>query len=219
MFTPSCFVCVSACVCVCVCLRVCVRVCVAEQMFWEVMQLRREMSFAKLGYYKDQLWLTDRRALQSPQTLAWSSAPSSPHPPGSGFSSPLLLPPLCVSVFLCVIVFSHRKRSLEAVGGLLSLLSWTFCWFSVQSLNLKYENFFFFETRNTPISGDKRHKKRLYKLWHVGIEPVWGALTFCFLFLPVFTKKESRGWNKSFSFLTHHFLEGRSHSDKNKSEV
>ncbi|XP_071391122.1 rab-3A-interacting protein isoform X3 [Centroberyx affinis] len=26
----------------------------AEQMFWEVMQLRREMSFAKLGYYKDQ---------------------------------------------------------------------------------------------------------------------------------------------------------------------
>lgn len=28
----------------------------AEQMFWEVMQLRREMSFAKLGYYKDQLW-------------------------------------------------------------------------------------------------------------------------------------------------------------------
>ncbi|KAM4523791.1 rab-3A-interacting protein isoform 3-T3 [Fundulus diaphanus] len=27
----------------------------AEQMFWEVMQLRREMSFAKLGYYKDQL--------------------------------------------------------------------------------------------------------------------------------------------------------------------
>ncbi|XP_034720003.1 rab-3A-interacting protein [Etheostoma cragini] len=29
--------------------------CVAEQIFWEVMQLRREMSFAKLGYYKDQL--------------------------------------------------------------------------------------------------------------------------------------------------------------------
>lgn len=27
----------------------------AEQMFWEVMQLRREMSFAKLGYYKDEL--------------------------------------------------------------------------------------------------------------------------------------------------------------------
>ncbi|XP_041636901.1 rab-3A-interacting protein isoform X2 [Cheilinus undulatus] len=27
----------------------------AEQMFWEVMQLRREMSVAKLGYYKDQL--------------------------------------------------------------------------------------------------------------------------------------------------------------------
>ncbi|XP_017294648.1 rab-3A-interacting protein isoform X2 [Kryptolebias marmoratus] len=27
----------------------------AEQMFWEVMQLRREMSFAKLGYFKDQL--------------------------------------------------------------------------------------------------------------------------------------------------------------------
>ncbi|XP_040030548.2 rab-3A-interacting protein isoform X3 [Gasterosteus aculeatus] len=27
----------------------------AEQMFWEVMQLRREMSCAKLGYYKDQL--------------------------------------------------------------------------------------------------------------------------------------------------------------------
>ncbi|XP_054876680.1 rab-3A-interacting protein isoform X5 [Poeciliopsis prolifica] len=27
----------------------------AEQMFWEVMQLRREMSYAKLGYYKDQL--------------------------------------------------------------------------------------------------------------------------------------------------------------------
>ncbi|XP_019119093.1 rab-3A-interacting protein isoform X3 [Larimichthys crocea] len=27
----------------------------AEQIFWEVMQLRREMSFAKLGYYKDQL--------------------------------------------------------------------------------------------------------------------------------------------------------------------
>uniref|UniRef100_UPI0037E755DC rab-3A-interacting protein isoform X2 n=1 Tax=Semicossyphus pulcher TaxID=241346 RepID=UPI0037E755DC len=26
-----------------------------EQMFWEVMQLRREMSVAKLGYYKDQL--------------------------------------------------------------------------------------------------------------------------------------------------------------------
>ncbi|XP_043964209.1 rab-3A-interacting protein isoform X7 [Gambusia affinis] len=26
-----------------------------EQMFWEVMQLRREMSYAKLGYYKDQL--------------------------------------------------------------------------------------------------------------------------------------------------------------------
>ncbi|XP_044042050.1 rab-3A-interacting protein isoform X4 [Siniperca chuatsi] len=26
-----------------------------EQMFWEVMQLRREMSLAKLGYYKDQL--------------------------------------------------------------------------------------------------------------------------------------------------------------------
>lgn len=27
----------------------------AEQMFWEVMQLRKEMSFAKLGYYKDEL--------------------------------------------------------------------------------------------------------------------------------------------------------------------
>ncbi|KAL0967230.1 hypothetical protein UPYG_G00249470 [Umbra pygmaea] len=27
----------------------------AEQMFWEVMQLRREMSFAKLGYYKEEL--------------------------------------------------------------------------------------------------------------------------------------------------------------------
>ncbi|XP_068163188.1 rab-3A-interacting protein isoform X4 [Antennarius striatus] len=27
----------------------------AEQMFWEVMQLRREMSLAKLGYFKDQL--------------------------------------------------------------------------------------------------------------------------------------------------------------------
>ncbi|XP_061922610.1 rab-3A-interacting protein isoform X4 [Entelurus aequoreus] len=27
----------------------------AEQMFWEVMQLRREMSLAKLGFYKDQL--------------------------------------------------------------------------------------------------------------------------------------------------------------------
>ncbi|XP_029131118.2 rab-3A-interacting protein isoform X3 [Labrus bergylta] len=27
----------------------------AEQMFWEVMQLRREMSVAKLGYFKDQL--------------------------------------------------------------------------------------------------------------------------------------------------------------------
>ncbi|XP_032360989.1 rab-3A-interacting protein isoform X5 [Etheostoma spectabile] len=27
----------------------------AEQIFWEVRQLRREMSFAKLGYYKDQL--------------------------------------------------------------------------------------------------------------------------------------------------------------------
>ena len=35
--------------CVCMC------VCVAEQMFWEVMQLRREMSLAKLGYFKDQL--------------------------------------------------------------------------------------------------------------------------------------------------------------------
>lgn len=28
----------------------------AEQMFWEVMQLRKEMSNAKLGYYKDELW-------------------------------------------------------------------------------------------------------------------------------------------------------------------
>lgn len=27
----------------------------AEQMFWEVMQLRKEMSNAKLGYYKDEL--------------------------------------------------------------------------------------------------------------------------------------------------------------------
>ncbi|XP_015208376.2 rab-3A-interacting protein isoform X1 [Lepisosteus oculatus] len=27
----------------------------AEQMFWEVMQLRKEMSFAKLGYYRDEL--------------------------------------------------------------------------------------------------------------------------------------------------------------------
>ncbi|KAJ8269302.1 hypothetical protein COCON_G00119090 [Conger conger] len=27
----------------------------AEQMFWEVMQLRKEMSFAKLGYYKEEL--------------------------------------------------------------------------------------------------------------------------------------------------------------------
>lgn len=27
----------------------------AEQMFWEVMQLRREMSLAKLGYFKDEL--------------------------------------------------------------------------------------------------------------------------------------------------------------------
>ncbi|XP_041934811.1 rab-3A-interacting protein isoform X3 [Alosa sapidissima] len=27
----------------------------AEQMFWEVMQLRKEMSYAKLGYYKDDL--------------------------------------------------------------------------------------------------------------------------------------------------------------------
>lgn len=33
----------------------CPHVSPAEQMFWEVMQLRREMSFAKLGYYKDQL--------------------------------------------------------------------------------------------------------------------------------------------------------------------
>ncbi|XP_037394268.1 rab-3A-interacting protein isoform X8 [Pygocentrus nattereri] len=27
----------------------------AEQMFWEVMQLRKEMSYAKLGYYRDEL--------------------------------------------------------------------------------------------------------------------------------------------------------------------
>lgn len=33
----------------------------AEQMFWEVMQLRREMSYAKLGYYKDHLWCSDQR--------------------------------------------------------------------------------------------------------------------------------------------------------------
>ncbi|XP_010167555.2 rab-3A-interacting protein [Antrostomus carolinensis] len=26
-----------------------------DQMFWEVMQLRREMSLAKLGYYKEEL--------------------------------------------------------------------------------------------------------------------------------------------------------------------
>lgn len=38
---------VTFCVCVCVC--------AAEQMFWEVMQLRREMSLAKLGYFKDEL--------------------------------------------------------------------------------------------------------------------------------------------------------------------
>lgn len=27
----------------------------AEQMFWEVMQLRKEMSFAKLGFYREEL--------------------------------------------------------------------------------------------------------------------------------------------------------------------
>lgn len=43
----------------------------AEQMFWEVMQLRREMSLAKLGYYKDQLWPT----VQSQQTPPSPAAP------------------------------------------------------------------------------------------------------------------------------------------------
>ena len=31
-------------------------VCVVDQMFWEVMQLRKEMSLAKLGYFKEELW-------------------------------------------------------------------------------------------------------------------------------------------------------------------
>lgn len=30
-------------------------VCVVDQMFWEVMQLRKEMSLAKLGYFKEEL--------------------------------------------------------------------------------------------------------------------------------------------------------------------
>lgn len=31
-------------------------VCIVDQMFWEVMQLRKEMSLAKLGYFKEELW-------------------------------------------------------------------------------------------------------------------------------------------------------------------
>lgn len=42
----------------------CCLVCLAEQMFWEVMQLRREMSLAKLGYYKDQLWQSNGPAVK-----------------------------------------------------------------------------------------------------------------------------------------------------------
>lgn len=57
---------------------VCCVACLAEQMFWEVMQLRREMSLAKLGYYKDQLWRTDAPAVKprpslflAPPLLTW----------------------------------------------------------------------------------------------------------------------------------------------------
>lgn len=42
----------------------CCIMCLAEQMFWEVMQLRREMSLAKLGYYKDQLWQSNGPAVK-----------------------------------------------------------------------------------------------------------------------------------------------------------
>ena len=31
-------------------------VCIVDHMFWEVMQLRKEMSLAKLGYFKEELW-------------------------------------------------------------------------------------------------------------------------------------------------------------------
>lgn len=30
-------------------------ICIVDQMFWEVMQLRKEMSLAKLGYFKEEL--------------------------------------------------------------------------------------------------------------------------------------------------------------------
>lgn len=111
----------------------------AEQVFWEVMQLRREMSFAKLGYYKDQLWPMDSPALQSQQTLPWR--PALPlvlvFLLSSGPTHSLLLaartPTLCVSVFLwvwennCGYFQSSQKRLKDCdVSGLLSLLIWSF---------------------------------------------------------------------------------------------
>lgn len=56
--------------CVASCDRgVCGVACLVEQMFWEVMQLRREMSLAKLGYYKDQLWQTGVPAVRPRPSL------------------------------------------------------------------------------------------------------------------------------------------------------
>lgn len=36
-------------------LHVSFSICIVDQMFWEVMQLRKEMSLAKLGYFKEEL--------------------------------------------------------------------------------------------------------------------------------------------------------------------
>lgn len=131
----------------------------AEQMFWEVMQLRREMSFTKLGYYKDQLWQTDVQphTADSPLVLVflliWSFQETF-HPS---------LSPSCECVFVwerrTLVVFNHHKdwRTVKSV-----VTDLEFWWVSVESLTPKYISFF--ETCSTPIW----HEKKL-KLKYVGI--------------------------------------------------
>lgn len=41
-----------------------------DQMFWEVMQLRKEMSLAKLGYFKEELWCPECGAVRAPPWTA-----------------------------------------------------------------------------------------------------------------------------------------------------
>ncbi len=177
------------------------RVFPAEQMFWEVMQLRREMSFAKLGYYKDQLWLTDSPALQSPQTLPWSPAlplvlvflPSSS-------SSSLLYVWVCFCVWEnncgCFQSSQRRLKDCDVCCRYWSQVLVGFCWEFESKIHfplLKHVTL-----RDIKTSGMKREVKNWHMLAFKPSEELWPLL----FFLP-FKIKVWQGWNKSFKFLNY----------------